>query len=141
RRSRVLSVSIAYTHESCLVLLLHSSHEQVACEERGSESDEQRIEPRDEAADAAPREPAWIEALAPEARVAADLEHADAVPHAVAPELVRRQMADVVRVGRAVRDVRPAPEQQPEPIAPVAAVRLHPDEGPATPEDAQALGD
>src|SRR5207249_9036972 len=104
--------------------------EQVAREERGSESDEQRIEPRDDAADAAPREPAWIETLAPEARMTADLEHADAVPYAVAPELVRRQMTDVVRIGRAVRDVRPAPEEEPEPIAPVAAVGLHPDEGP-----------
>src|SRR5438874_2454209 len=103
RRSRVPSVSIGCTHESCLVMQLHSPHEQVACEERRPEPDEKRIDRADDPADAATREPARIEPLAPEARVAARLENAHAVPLAVAAELVRGQVTDVVRVGRAVR--------------------------------------
>src|SRR5689334_21366882 len=129
------------SHQSCLVFDLDSPHEQVAREERWPEPHQERVDEADEPADAAPREPARIEPLAPETRVAARLEHADTVPLAVPAQLVRRQVADVIRVRRAVRDVRPAAEEEPEPVAPVAAVRLHPHERPAATEDAQALGD
>src|SRR5581483_5442490 len=141
RRSRVPIVSIGCTHETCGVFYLDAPHEQVACEDGGPETDEERIDPADESTDPAPREPARIEAMAPEAGVPPRLDDADAVPCAVPAQLVRGQVADVVRVGRAVRDVRPAAEEQPEPVAPVRAVRLHPDERPAAAEHAQALGD
>src|SRR5262244_2105297 len=145
RLLRVLSVSIDFTHVSGSgsrpVVELHPADEQVAREEGRSRPDQQRIDPGDEPSDPAPGEPARVEALAPEPGVAARLDHADPVPLAVTAKLVRREVADVVRIGRAVRDVRPAPEQQPEPVAPVAAVRLHPDERAAAPEHAEALRD
>jgi hypothetical protein len=54
-------------------------------------------------------------------------------------QFVRRQMTDVVRIGRAFRDVRKAPEEEPQPIAPVPRIRLHPDERAAAPEHPKAL--
>src|SRR5689334_18176488 len=131
-------VFIAPSEDARFVFDLDPPHEQVACEERRPEPHEHRIDDAHDAADAAHGEPLRIEAPAPEAGVPPRLEHADAVPLAVTPELERRQVADVVRVGRAVRDVRPPPEEEPETIAPVRAVRLHPDELPAPSEDAQA---
>src|SRR5438552_18515359 len=110
RLTRVASVSIGGTQFSCLAFELHPAHEQVAREERRPEAHEQRVDPADDPADAAPGEPARVEPLAPESRVSARLEHAHSVALAMAAQLVRREMADVVRSGRAVQDVRPAPE-------------------------------
>src|SRR5690349_21018888 len=120
---------MGHSNDAGCVLPLDAADEEVAREERRSQLDELRIDEPDDPADPAPREPRGIEPLAPEPRVPATLDHLDAVPRAVPAELVHRQMADVVRVRRTVRDVRPAAEEQPETIAPVPAVRLHPDEG------------
>src|SRR5579862_1887880 len=96
RLTRVASVSIGGTQFSCLVFELHPAHEQVAREERRPDPHEQRVDQPDEPADAAPGEPARVEALAPEARVSTRLEDAHAVPLAVTAQLVRREVADVV---------------------------------------------
>src|SRR5215471_5029185 len=102
RLTRVLSVSIGFTQVSGSgsrpVVELHPADEEIAREERRPRPDQQRIDPGDEPSDPAPGEPARVETLAPEPGVAARLEHADAVPLAVTAQLVRREMADVVRV-------------------------------------------
>src|SRR5262249_40310276 len=94
-----------------------------------------------DACDAAGVEPPRVETATPEARVTQQLAHLEAVALAVPAELDSRQVADVVRIGGALRDVGESPGEEPQAVSPVRRVRLHPDELPAHPEHPDALRD
>src|SRR5262245_66470126 len=93
-----------------------------------------------DAGDAARVKPSWVESVAPQPRVPQQLAHREAVALAVPPQLRGRQVADVVRVGRALRDGGEPPGEEPQTLSPVRRVRLYPDELRGHPDHAQAPG-
>src|SRR5678815_5688262 len=115
------------------------AHEEVAGEDRRPDVHEPGVNLTYDPGDAARVEPPRVERAAPQSGVAEELVHYETVVAAELLELVRRDVPDVVRVRRALGQVREATEQEPEAVAPVAGVRLHPDERAAALQDAKAF--
>src|SRR5437868_1230923 len=97
--------------------------EEVAGEYRRPDVHEPGVNLTYDPGDPARVEPARVECTAPQPSVPEELVHHEAVVAAELLQLVRRHVTDVVRVRRALRQVREAPEQEPEAVAPVAGVR------------------